>query len=102
MSKATNDVLYLATRRLLALDVATESAPTQRRVLTLFPDLKVRLQVGKTIKWARLPFNAANVANIAMPEMRRREATSREIQVDGIGPVKLAFDVDNPSGSMVP
>lgn len=99
---AKDDGLYLAARDLFAFDEKAAPGATGRRVLTLYPDLKVRLDAGGKVMWARMRFKVVNPSHTAIPEMVRRGQSGRELNVEGIGKVRLVFDENDPPAMIAP
>lgn len=90
--------LYLVARHVLMRDRRDVPTTRGRRVLTLMPDMLIRLETDEATKWQRPSCVLGSLTNTVVPEMRRRQPHARRAAVAGIGDVQLVFDHTNPIG----
>jgi hypothetical protein len=88
--------LYVVARSLLTRDKLEVPVASGRRVISLMPDLLMRLDADGHTKWRRSDMVLGNITNTVIPEMRRRQHGARDFHVEGVGHVKLVFDYKNP------
>lgn len=86
--------LYLFARSAILFDRSVEPVPTSRRVITIFPDERLRLDADGATKWTVLRASFAAVGNSFANAVAASRSKAKTIHVDGLGPVTLLHDAN--------
>jgi topoisomerase IA-like protein len=87
----TDEAYHLA-KAVLLKDKRLVPNVTAQRVISLLPERRLRLETAGKTQWATHSFTSCSITTTTSTAIRVRMVGAREINVEGIGSLKLVFD----------
>jgi len=96
-----NDRTLIVARHLLAADRRLVPTPTKERVISVFRDQRMQLQVGDSTFWSQgqvrlYGSSPSTQANAMTGALLARESSGRAIHIAGVGVARIVYDPADP------